>query len=71
MFERTEMQKLVDVIVNREMANGLPESEARIFALGYIVLFVQRNLIDVTPKARRQVMQANILERISIITGDL
>jgi hypothetical protein len=71
MFEKTEMQMLVDVIVKREVSLGLPESEARIFALGYLVSFVQRNLIDSTPKARRKLMQADILERISIIAGDL
>ena len=71
MFQKTEMQMLVDIIVKREMSKGLSDTDARVFALGYLTSFVQRNLIDTTPKARRKLMQADILERISIVAGDI
>jgi hypothetical protein len=71
MFQKTEMQMLVDIIVKREMSKGLSDTDARIFALGYLGSYVQHNLINQVPKARRKLLQADILERISIIAGDI
>ena len=71
MLEKSEMQMLIDIIVKRETAKGLSDTDARIFALGYLGSYVQHNLINQVPKARRKLLQADILERISIIAGDI
>lgn len=71
MFEKTEMQMLIDIIVKREISKGLSDTDARVFALGYLGSYVQHNLINKVPKARRKLLQADILERVSIIAGDI
>ena len=71
MLDISEMRLLVEVLVKREMATGATETDARIMALGYITSFVQRNLIDRAPKESQKMMRESILERISIVTGDL
>jgi len=71
MLVKTEMEMLIDVIVKREMSKGLSDTDARIFALGYLGSYVQHNLINPVPKARRKLLRADILERISIIAGDI
>ena len=70
-FDVSEMRLLVEVLVKREMATGATETDARLMTLGYITSFVQRNLIDRAPKESQKLMRECILERISIVTGDL
>jgi hypothetical protein len=67
----SEMRLLVEVLVKREMATGATETDARLMALGYITSFVQRNLINPASKESQKMMRESILERISIVTGDL
>jgi hypothetical protein len=71
MLVKTEMQMLIDVIVKREMSKGLSDTDARVFALGYLGSYVQNNLINQVPKARRKLLKADINERITIIAGDI
>jgi len=71
MFTKTEMDLLAEVLVKREMATGASETDAKCFALGYLVSFVQKNLIDRSSEGRRQLIRAEVLERVSIVTGDL
>jgi hypothetical protein len=71
MLEKSEMQMLIDIIVKRETAKGLSDTDARVFALGYLGSYVQRSIIEQVPKARRKLLRADILERISIIAGDI
>jgi hypothetical protein len=71
MLVKTEMEMLIDVIVKREKSKGLSDTDARIFALGYLGSYVQHNLINQVPKARRKLLKADINERITIIAGDI
>lgn len=67
----TEMDLLIEVLVKREKTKGYSDTEARVFALGYLASFVQRHFIDAAPKARQKHLRMDIMERIGIVAGDL
>jgi hypothetical protein len=66
-----EIDLLIEVIVKREKAHGFTDTEARVFALGYLASFVQRNFIDAAPKAKQKHLRMDVMERIAIVAGDL
>lgn len=71
MYAKTEMNLLIEVLVKREKAKGVSDTDARVFALGYLASFVQTHFIDRAPKARQKHIRMDVLERVAIITGDL
>jgi len=66
-----EIDLLIEVIVKREKTKGYSDTEARVFALGYLASFVQRNFIDAAPKAKQKHLRMDVMERIAIVAGDL
>jgi hypothetical protein len=71
MFAKTEIDLLIEVVVKREKAKGYSDTEARIFALGYLSSFCQKHFIDAAPKARQKHIRMDVLERIACVAGDL
>jgi len=71
MFAKTEIDLLIEVVVKREKAKGYSDTDARVFALGYLASFVQKHFIDNAPKAKQKLLRADVLERIAIVAGDL
>jgi hypothetical protein len=71
MYANTEIDLLIEVIVKREKAKGYTDTDARVFALGYLASFVQKHFIDNAPKAKQKLLRADVLERIAIVAGDL
>jgi hypothetical protein len=71
MFAKTEIDLLIEVVVKREKAKGYSDTEARVFALGYLSSFCQKHFIDSAPKARQKHIRMDVLERIACVAGDL
>jgi hypothetical protein len=71
MYANTEIDLLIEVVVKREKAKGYSDTDARVFALGYLSAFVQKHFIDNAPKAKQKNLRADVLERVAVITGDL
>lgn len=70
-YEKSDMDLLIEVIVKREKAKGVSDTDARVFALGYISSFVQSHFIDSAPKVRQKNIKLDILQRVAIIAGDI
>ena len=64
-----DIDELVKAVVNRQMAKGKTCSEAHLFALGYLVSYVNHNLIDTAPAARQKLVAAQMAQRVAEIQG--
>jgi len=64
-----DIDDLVCALVTRQMDLGMTRPEANTYALGYLVWYVNHNLIDTAPAARRKLIAAAIAERVAEIEG--
>jgi len=65
-----DIDDLVKAVVNRQMAKGSTSSEAYMFALGYLVSYVNHNLIDTAPAARQKLIASHMAQRVADIQGE-
>jgi hypothetical protein len=65
-----DIDDLVKAVVARQMAKGETSSDARVYALGYLVSYVNRNLIDTAPAARQKLIAAQMAQRVADIQGE-
>ena len=65
-----DIDELVKAVVDRQMAKGKTGSEARVYALGYLVSYVNHNLIDTAPAARQKLVAAQMAQRVAYIQGE-
>lgn len=61
---------LVKAVVVKQLAEGLSYSEAHIYALSYLVSYVNHNLIDTAPAARQKLIAAQMAQRVADIQGE-
>jgi len=64
-----DIEDLVKAVVARQIFLGRSSSEAHSYALGYLVSFVNGNLIDTAPPDRQKLIAAAISKRVQTIEG--
>jgi len=65
-----DIDELVKAVVDRQMAKGKTSSDAHVYALGYLVSYVNHNLIDTAPAARQKLIAAQMAQRVADIQGE-
>lgn len=64
-----DIDDLVCALVTRQMDLGMTRLEANTYALGYLVSYVNHNLIDTAPAARKKLIAAQMAQRVAEIEG--
>jgi hypothetical protein len=65
-----DIDDLVCALVTRQMDLGMTRLEANTYALGYLVSYVNHNLIDTAPAARQKLVAAQMAQRVAEIQGE-